>query len=122
MLTIREEQLARLEHAQHEELIDRLCAFSRKYLDQLTAGMDDAALRRRIEEDVAAATSFGIESPRGYLHFVMIALLRDNPRIYQYNLFADALRRAGSDVEHSLAVFLEKLQGELDAAVARGEN
>jgi hypothetical protein len=122
MIIIREEQLERLERDQHEELIARLCTFARRNLDRLTTHLDDAALRQRIEEDVAAATSFGIESPRGYLHFVMIALLRDQPRIYQYNLFADALRKAGPDVERSLAVFLERLMGELDAAVARGEN
>lgn len=122
MLIIREAQLERLEQQQHDELVSRLHVFARAHLGELTARMSDDELRQRIEEDVAAATTFGIESPRGYLHFVMIALLRDSPRIYQLNMFADALRKAGPNVERSLAVFLHKLMGELDAAVARGEN
>lgn len=118
MLTISNAQLERIDAVIDDDLSRRLFQHARTVFAAFTASMDDAALTARIAEDVAAARGFGVQTPRGLLHFVSLALLRSEPRLYEYQAVADGLR-AAPDVEEALARLIDEVIVEMRARLAK---
>ena len=64
MLVIRPEQLDRLEHIQRERFTEEMIAHVRRFYGEETLDETDLALRRLIQERIAQASTFGIETRR----------------------------------------------------------
>lgn len=113
MLKISDLQLESMKGVLVEAFHERLFRFARNDLAEYTAGLDDAALRARIREDVEAAQSFGITSNRVVAKFVGFSLVSSiRERFYQRAEFITLLGQPDSGVW--LEDFLRHLQNHFE--------
>lgn len=110
MLKISEAQMVDLAAVSLRAFETQLFEFARSTLAAIVGSMSDEALRERIQEDIAAAQSFGIRSARATRRFVVMALLRpEPPRLYQLPAIEQLLRAAGAGVEDAVVWLYDDL-------------
>ncbi len=118
MLTIREEQVARMDQLMREAYYDRLCQYFRKNLPDFVARFDDKQLRKRVAEAVPVARSYGICSGAGVAKYVGLSLAA-GPEFHQLPRVRQFLSLPGHDPEKLVQRLLEQVTKDLQSRPKR---
>jgi hypothetical protein len=108
MWTIRDEQVAALDQAARVQFYARTAQLLKETLPELTVGLSEEELRRRVVEGERKARAHGVTTERGITQFICLGMVA-GPEFDEHPDVQALFRHPGLDPDEAVQALVDRL-------------